>query len=76
MLFRKQILESGGKEDGEGYWGKVVRGTGMRANTEFNVIRAKTQLKLPYLAKLKVEDSRNHWNANATYKMFQGPVCA
>jgi hypothetical protein len=70
MPFRKQILEPGEKRTAR-VLGKVVRGTGMRANTGCSVTRAKTPLKLPYLAKLKVEDSRHHQNVDATYGMFQ-----
>jgi hypothetical protein len=56
MSFRKQILESGTAR----VLGKVVRGTGMRANTGCSVTRVKTPPKLPYFAKLKVEDSKHH----------------
>jgi hypothetical protein len=48
-----------GKEDGEDIRGKsCVEPECVRI--QFSVSRAKTPLKLPYLAKLKVEDSRHH----------------
>lgn len=51
MPFRRKILEAGGKETAR-YWGKVVRGTGMRANSEFRATRAKTRLELPLFGQI------------------------